>query len=506
MKLSPGRLSLKLLLVMLLMAGVPLLVAWGLSAKLFDRSLGAGLNPDISRALSDAVGVYGERIQAEKRHQRAVAGGLADSARLQSALRSSDHAAADRLLDAALATPLALSVRLQPSPGSPAPVHHRENPPPPAEWLRERVQLTVPADTGYATLEYTFGLDPAYLARFQEMEASVIQPFNALEADREHRAQLYAWSLVGTLAAAILGACVIAVVAGGRVTRRIYRLRRAMAQVAAGRFDTRIDPSGHDEVTELMAGFNQMTTQLQEGRTRIEYLTRISAWQDIARRMAHEIKNPLTPILLSVQQVESAYRGDDVVHRRTLQLTRTIVEQEVHTLRRLVDAFSQFAQLPQVQRGPADLVALCRSVVSAHPEVEGLELSAPDAPLDAQLDPGLLRQALTNLVNNARQAIAEADDGRAPRIVVRCARAERGVELAVVDNGPGVAPQAAGQIFEPYVTGRAEGTGLGLAIVKRIVLDHEGTIEVMPGADGGAEFRIFLPDAPAPTGENSAPE
>ncbi len=493
MKLTFGRLAPKLLLLMLLMAGVPLLVAWGLSARLFDRSLGAGLNPEIGRALSDAVEVFGERIRAEKAHHRAVAAGLADGARLQFALRTGDHATADRLLDAALATPGALSVQLRPRPDRVVPEHARAAATPAPEWLRETVSLPLPADTGYDRVEYTFGLDPAYLQRFQRMEAEVITPFNTLEADRERRASLYAWSFVGTLGAAILGAGAIALIAGGRVTRRIYRLQRAMTRVAAGRFDTRVVVSGHDEVTELMTGFNQMTEQLQEGRARIDYLTQISAWQGIARRMAHEIKNPLTPILLSVQQAESAYRGDDTQHRRTLGTMRTIVEQEVQTLRRLVDAFSQFAQLPQVQRAPTDLAALCRDVGAAHPEIAGLRVEAPEAPVVAHADAGLLRQALTNLINNAAQAIAGAAGGAAPDIRLRCTPTPAGVELAVVDNGPGVPESARERIFEPYVTGRVDGTGLGLAIVKRIALDHEGTVEVVVPPEGGSVFRLFLP-------------
>jgi two-component system nitrogen regulation sensor histidine kinase NtrY len=502
MKLTFGRLAPKLLLLMLLMAGVPLLVAWGLSARLFDRSLGAGLNPEIGRALSDAVEVFGERIRAEKAHHRAVAAGLADSARLHAALRADDHAEVDRLLGAALETPSALEVWLFPGPAFP-PMHVRQALNSPPDWLRETVTLPLPADTGYASIAYTFGLDPAYLARFHRMEAEVITPFNTMEADRERRASLYAWSFVGTLGAAILGAGAIALIAGGRVTRRIYRLQRAMMQVAAGRFDTRVVVSGHDEVTELMTGFNQMTAQLQEGRARIEYLTQISAWQGIARRMAHEIKNPLTPILLSVQQAESAYRGDDAQHRRTLGTMRTIVEQEVHTLRRLVDAFSQFAQLPQVHRVPTDVAALCRDVVAAHPEIAGLSVDAPDTSVVAHADAGLLRQALTNLINNAAQAIASAPGAPAPSVRLRCTPTSAGVELVVSDNGPGVPVSAREQIFEPYVTGRVDGTGLGLAIVKRIALDHEGSVEVIGPFEGGAVFRLFLPTPGSATMQNA---
>ena len=119
------------------------------------------------------------------------------------------------------------------------------------------------------------------------MDTDVISDFNKKEADREHRASLYAWTFVGTLGAAMLGACAVALVAGGRITRRIYRLRHALAKVASGDWTARVTPSGHDEVTELMTGFNDMAEQLAENRTRIEYLTQVSAWQGIARRLAH---------------------------------------------------------------------------------------------------------------------------------------------------------------------------------------------------------------------------
>ena len=500
------RLPVKLMLLLGLMAGTPLLVAFGLSSTLIQRSLEAGLNPAVGEALEDAVTVFGERIQVEKARQRALAAGLADSARLQRALTLGDLDTAGRLLDLAVREDGVLSVALLAG-GRPA--LHRQRPAPEpgtAEPLRETLTLPVPAATGYHTLEYTFGFDPAYLTRFQRMESEVIAPFNALEADRDRRAGLYTWSLIAMLAAAILVAGAVAVLAGGRITRRINRLRTAMARVAAGRWDTRVAPSGHDEVTELMEGFNQMARQLDESRNRIEYLTQISAWQGIARRMAHEIKNPLTPILLSVQQAESGYLGDDPAHRRTLSLMRRIVEQEVGTLRRLVDAFSRFAQLPTMKRGPCDVAALCRELPNAHPDIPGLDCHVPTGTLPAFVDEGLLRQAMNNLVINAHQAVAPT--GRVPHIVVDCTPADDGhrLRLSVTDNGPGVPTEARERIFEPYFTGRPDGTGLGLAIVKRIAVDHGGSVEVQDAPGGGAVFRLTLPRETSGSPSGSMPE
>ena len=470
-----GRLELKLLALLVLLTGVPLGVAYWLSGTLFDRSLGAGINPGIEQALEDASLVYGDFVRAEKARQRAIAHGLAGSRSLAAAVRRGPEAVRDTLApyaeDRRVFSVALDDVRVDAAPKE-------------GEWLRDEVVVRT-ADDG--TLRYAFGLERDVLERFRRMEGEVIQPFRALAAARDDLADEYAWNFVGALAAALFVAGLVSVVTGRRVTSRLERLREGLEAVRAGELDVRVMPEGRDEVADLASGFNDMARALGETTARVQYLSQVSAWQGIARRLAHEIKNPLTPILLSAQQAQRSYDGDDERYQRTLDTAVEVIEEEVRNLRRLVDNFSRFARLPSVQPEPGDLAALVRDVVSGHPEIERLSASVPDGEVIADFDRGLLRQALTNLVKNAAEAARDA--GRQPEVEVSLA----GRTVSVTDNGPGVPVDERERIFEPYVTGKSDGTGLGLAIVKKIVLDHGGTLSVDEADGGGARFAITLP-------------
>jgi len=246
---------------------------------------------------------------------------------------------------------------------------------------------------------------------------------------------------------------------------------------------------------------------------------RAAAWGEVARRMAHEIKNPLTPIQLSAERIRHKYLHVlDEGERPTLdRATRTIVEQ-VEALKSLVNAFADYARPAQLQTEPLDLNDLIRDVVELYRAERGptgddvVPLRADEsasgergAPvllkleLDAELprlaaDAGRLRQVLHNLLLNARDALAGQ-----PKPLVRVAtrtlieHEQRYVELTVHDNGPGVPPELMARLFEPYVTSKTKGTGLGLAIVKRIVEEHNGSIHAENPKGGGARVTIRLP-------------
>lgn len=482
-----GRLELKLLVLLVLLIAVPLTVAFVRSQTLFDRSLRVGLNPGVTRALEDAVEVYGAYVRSEKARQEALARGLAEGRPL--AQKAAEGPAAVRaLLEGYVNAPRVQRIELA---GERPLVVEAGAFGPPEAWRLRTLELPLAGVPGYTGLRYTFGLEAAFLDRFEAMETEVIGPRAALETYREDLAADFALRFFITLASALLVAAIISAVVGRRITRRLQTLRGAMERVAAGDLDVRVTPTGRDEVADLARGFNEMARRLRESRTRIEHLTRVSAFQGIARRLAHEIKNPLTPILLAMQQVHRSYKGDDARYRRTLDTAHEIVEQEVGTLERLVSNFSRFARLPTAERVDEDLVPLAHDLVAAHPEIEGLRAETPDAPVVASVDKGLLRQALTNLIKNAGEALRDFE--RPPCVTLRVESLGDAVRLVVEDNGPGVPADARERVFEPYVTGKDDGTGLGLAIVKKIVLDHDGTIAVADSAHGGARFEIVLP-------------
>jgi nitrogen fixation/metabolism regulation signal transduction histidine kinase len=239
-----------------------------------------------------------------------------------------------------------------------------------------------------------------------------------------------------------------------------------------------------------------MVGELGEARSRLEYLQKVSAWQEVARRLAHEIKNPLTPIQLVVQQLRSQYRGNDATFRQLLDTAGDVLSEEIGAIRRLVDDFSAFAKLPKVEPSPVDLGALIEDFARAHPEWQPhLGTEHPYHPVTAMCDRMLLRRVLTNLVENAVQASADA--GRVPAVRISVSRDEEVGTAAIYvdDNGPGVSSIDAARIFDPYFTTKEHGTGLGLAIVRKIVIDHGGdvTVSAAPAPLRGARFSVKLP-------------
>lgn len=240
---------------------------------------------------------------------------------------------------------------------------------------------------------------------------------------------------------------------------------------------------------------------------------RTAAWGDVARRIAHEIKNPLTPIQLSAERIQRKFgpqlQGEDAA--RLEQMTGVIIRQ-TGDLRRIVDEFSKFARMPEPETSQQDLCQLLRDAVvlqqAGQPDVQ-IIADFPEAPVLAQVDATMISQALTNLIKNAGEAIESlkekgAPDGLIPRIEVRLTCAETTARITIADNGIGL-PEDRSRLFEPYVTTRSEGTGLGLPIVKKIIEEHGGslTLENAPVFAGqshsGAMAVINLPIAPRQT-------
>ena len=229
--------------------------------------------------------------------------------------------------------------------------------------------------------------------------------------------------------------------------------------------------------------------------TRLIAAQRTAAWAEVARRLAHEIKNPLTPIQLSAERLhfKLADRLDDEGRQMLERSTQTIVNQ-VEAMKNLVNAFRDYARLPSPQMTPIDLNALVREVLGLYegsPVMIHAELGT-DLPRVLG-DATQLRQVIHNLLQNAEDALADQDDAE---IELLTRSDSRRVDLILRDNGPGFAPEILSRAFEPYVTTKARGTGLGLAIVKKIIDEHEGEIRLANRETGGAEIRIRLRSAP----------
>ena len=236
---------------------------------------------------------------------------------------------------------------------------------------------------------------------------------------------------------------------------------------------------------------------------------RMAAWGDVARRIAHEIKNPLTPIQLSAERIRRKFAGKLGEDAAALEQYTEVIVRQTGDLRRIVDEFSKFARMPEPERVAQDLVPLVRDAILLQEGAMGetrLVHHLPDAPMPADLDATMIGQALTNLLKNAGEAIETlqetgAPKGHVPTIEVRLLRREDSGLITISDNGIGL-PEDRAPLFEPYVTTREKGTGLGLPIVKKIIEEHGGTLVLTDAEplDGtghrGARAEVTLPLAP----------
>jgi len=265
----------------------------------------------------------------------------------------------------------------------------------------------------------------------------------------------------------------------------VKALARGTEQIASGNLDVQIDVRAPYELGDLVAGFNRMARDLRQSKEDLLRAERVAAWQGIARRLAHEIKNPLTPISLAMHRIEC--RADDPAVRDSI----ASVLEEVNNLKLLADEFSQYARLPEPRYEKVDLRNILQSVTDLYANRERVQVSwHPVDPAERELvraDAGQLRQVTANLVKNAVQAMA----GRGS-LTIRLSRSEGVITAVLTDSGPGL-PEPVDRVFEPYFTTRETGTGLGLAIARKIVEDHGGTLTAANAASGGAEFSLTLP-------------
>jgi two-component system nitrogen regulation sensor histidine kinase NtrY len=224
---------------------------------------------------------------------------------------------------------------------------------------------------------------------------------------------------------------------------------------------------------------------------------RKAAWADVARRIAHEIKNPLTPIQLSAERLRRKYLREIRSDPDTFTICTDTIIRHVGDIGRMVDEFSSFARMPAPVMRDEELGELVRQAAflqrTATPEV-AVEIELPTMPLRLTCDPRQVSQAVVNILKNAAESIHARDDQTAPgRILLRARRDGTQIALSVEDNGRGLPAEGRERLTEPYVTTRAKGTGLGLAIVKKIMEDHRGELVLEDGEGGGARVTLVFP-------------
>jgi len=302
----------------------------------------------------------------------------------------------------------------------------------------------------------------------------------------------------GVAGGGILLAIIFSLWIAARVSRPVEELARAAEEVASGRWDARVPVRGSDEVSVLAESFNHMTEQLETQRESLVQSERVAAWRELARRLAHELKNPLFPLQLTVENLARARQLPPAEFDEVFNESTHTLSMEIGNLKKIIGRFSDFSKMPkpELERVDAkDLVARVRNLYAAGSE-DGPRVDVvtelEDAPMPMMVDPELLHRALSNLVLNAKDAMP---DGGTVRIAAR--NRESKVEIRVSDTGQGLTPEECERLFTPYYTTKQHGTGLGLAIVQSVVADHAGTISVESREGQGATFVITLPRADA---------
>jgi nitrogen fixation/metabolism regulation signal transduction histidine kinase len=324
------------------------------------------------------------------------------------------------------------------------------------------------------------------------------EQLNQVREAREHYARLgvfveIARQRVGLTIAAmalvlLLGAVLLARVLAGGMTRPLARLSTALAGLDDARTTERLPESGPQELAALAAAFNAMTARLGEARTALARAEREAAWRDVARKLAHELKNPLTPMSLSIHRLQKRVERVPEADRAAVRESLEAMMQELDHLTRLADSFAQYARLPEPRAEALDLAALARSAAALHENDRVAVHVESHGPLPVRGDALSLSRALHNLIVNACEA--SPDDGTVE--VVTGAQGDV-AWVEVRDRGPGLSPSIAARVFEPWVSTKQRGSGLGLSLVRDIATQHHGQVTLVDRADGGAVARLTLP-------------
>ena len=381
----------------------------------------------------------------------------------------------------------------------------------PGETIPEyqRESLLVPADDTNQTFQIELIGVPHSVSRIPilasnvEMSAEAQQETQAVGPELilaySHRDQIELQQQLTSILLIIGGVGLILVyivsyIVGLQMTKPINQLAAGAAEIASGNLEQQVALQSQDEIGRLAGAFNQMAATLKTSLERQLAAERHAAWGDAARWVVHEIKNPLFPIRLSIENMQRAYRSGDTRPTKFdeifVQCTGIVIE-EVERLQRLVDEFDQFARMPTPKRELSDLNQIVQNVVNLYAaSVENIQIKVNLVPNLAplSLDSEQITQALGNLIKNAIEAMP---DGGTLNVSTQSV-SETKIQIKIEDTGIGMSPETLAQIFEPYYTTKDTGTGLGMAIVQRIITDHDGEIFVESEEGVGTTVSIEL--------------
>jgi signal transduction histidine kinase len=365
----------------------------------------------------------------------------------------------------------------------------------------------VTADAAIGQFQYRVGYQALVDATGRPRLVVGVPTLAQQEQLQEEKSRTLAY-LFGALLLLVVVVMLTGVVLANALAQPVAQLRKGLEAVGKGRFTRSLSVDTRDEIGDLVQTFNEMRDQLAESRRKLARQERELAWREMARQVAHEIKNPLTPMKLSIQHLRRAFKQArqrsgaaaasdfaEVFDR----ITSTLIEQ-VEALVRIADEFSTFARLPTRVPEPVDLTAVIEEAAALMEEEaanhDALELELPDAPLVVEADREELRRLYINLLKNALQAIPDAREGHVrvtARLVPEHAREGPSVYSEVMDNGTGIPEEVRDKVFEPNFSTKTSGTGLGLAIAQKSIDELGGEIGYETTEGEGTTFWLRLP-------------
>ncbi|MDP4200457.1 MAG: ATP-binding protein [Bacteroidota bacterium] len=355
--------------------------------------------------------------------------------------------------------------------------------------LGERTFFTEPVRLGRET--YEVGYQPVTSTTGSKLLAvlSLATMNEAVRIDAQvARTTSFVYGIFAALGLVLLG---IGALFAARVASPILELIHATERVARGKLQTSIPVTRDDEIGELMQSFNEMTHELEKSREIVAQTERELAWKEMARQVAHEIKNPLTPMKLSVQHLEHAHEAKDPNFNSIFRRVIRTLREQIDVLTRIATEFSRFGAMPRRKWGPVNLRRVCESAVALFDSERSRIRFIIDVPKNLPLlhsDEDELRRAFVNLLRNAVQAI----EGWGI-VVIRAAEAEGMIHVKLRDTGFGMSEETLKRAFDPNFSTKTSGMGLGLALVKKTITDMSGSIRVESEPGHGTVFHIDLP-------------
>ncbi len=340
-----------------------------------------------------------------------------------------------------------------------------------------------------------FGFDVGYaalrVASDGEVTGAVSVPLLHQRRLRDAELASAMTAVLGLYLASLVAAVAVGILLARRLTKPLSDLTEAARRVARGDLERPVPGAGPDELGEVVTAFNQMQRDLGESRAKLVKAEKEAAWRDMARQVAHEVKNPLTPMRLAAEHLRRAWRDKVPQFDEVLERGVELIVRQTESLQRIATAFSDFARFPNRRREPVDVASLLDEVLDLWRGAESLviqrEIGRPLPSLPA--DPDELRRVLVNLANNAVEAL----EGRKGTLTARLAQEGASLVLTIGDDGPGIPDEILPRLFEPYLSTKTKGTGLGLAICKRAIEDLGGTIAIESRRGEGTTVTVRLP-------------